>query len=374
MKCLEKLILKRLLPICEPFLDPYQFAYKNKRSVEDAILTFTNNIYNHLDIPKSYVRCLFIDFSIQPHLLIPKLSNMGVNNQLSLWILNFLTRRPQFVFLNVNNSSFNSSFITTNTGAPQGTVLAPILFSIYTNDCVKVFNNIPIIKYADDTSIQALIKNNSDLINYKNEILRFVKWCDDHFLLLNVKKTKEIIFDFRQKHNIHDNLTIKNQEVERVNEYKYLGVVFDDKLDWSKNSSLIQKKINQRLFFMKKLSSFNVDKILLNLFYESCIVSLFTFCINAWGGNIRSKDKEKINRVVKLSNKLMKNPNFKSVDDWLILFCKRKLKSIIADTSHPLNHLIKTSTRSGRLIHINTKTNRHLNSFLPFSIRNFEMT
>ena len=69
-------------------------------------------------------------------------------------------------------------------------------------------------------------------MNYKNEISRFVKWCDDHFLLLNVKKTKEVIFDFRHKDNVHSNISIKGQEVERVKEYKYLGVVFDEKLDW----------------------------------------------------------------------------------------------------------------------------------------------
>ena len=69
-----------------------------------------------------------------------------------------------------------------------------------------------------------------------------------------VKKTKEVIFYFRQKDNVHSDISIKGKEVESVNEYKYLGVVFDEKLDWSKNSITIQKKItsNQRLFFMKK--------------------------------------------------------------------------------------------------------------------------
>ena len=196
MKCLEKVVLQNILPICQPCLDPCQFAYKSKRSVEDAILLFTNNVYSHLDVPKSYVRTLFIDFSsafntIQPHLLIPKLLNMGLNKCTSLWILEFLTQRPQFVYLKSDNDvTCQSSIIITNTGAPQGTVLAPILFSIYTNDCVKTYDNIPFIKYADDTSIQALISSTNDLVNYNNEIERFVKWCDDHFLLLNVSKTK----------------------------------------------------------------------------------------------------------------------------------------------------------------------------------------
>jgi len=50
-------------------------------------------------------------------------------------------------------------------------------------------------------------------------------------ILSNVKKTKEVIFDLRQKDNVPCNIPIKGQEVERVKEYKYLGVVFDEKLD-----------------------------------------------------------------------------------------------------------------------------------------------
>ena len=168
-------------------------------------------------MPKSYVRTLFIDFSsafntIQPHILFPKLSDLNIPNSSCLWLLDFLTGRPQFVFLKLKNCFYQSETIITNTGAPQGTVLAPILFSIYTNGCVKLFENIPIIKYADDTSIQALIKNNDDLHNYFSEVNRFVQWCDSHFLLLNVKKNKELIFDFRKMNNNHLSITIKNHK------------------------------------------------------------------------------------------------------------------------------------------------------------------
>ena len=54
-----------------------------------------------------------------------------------------------------------------------------------------------------------------------------------------VKKTKEFIVDFRRKDNAHNSIEISGETVERVSEYKYLGVVFDDQLNWysqSKNS------------------------------------------------------------------------------------------------------------------------------------------
>ena len=102
----------------------------------------------------------------------------------------------------------------TNTRAPQGTVLAPVLFSIYTDSCRGSFENIPIIKYADDTSIHALIKND-DVLNYYSEINMCVDWCKEHFLELNVKKPKELIFDFRQTNNSHEVVQIGSDSVEQ---------------------------------------------------------------------------------------------------------------------------------------------------------------
>ena len=376
MKCLERLVLKSVLPLCAPHLDQRQFAYKADRSVEDAILYFTNNVYQHLDKPKGYVRTLFIDFSsafntIQPHILIPKLQAMNFPESACLWILDFLTERPQFVFLNFSHSSFSSNLLITNTGAPQGTVLAPVLFSIYTNDCTTIFNNIPIIKYADDTSIQALISNDSDLSNYYAEIDRFVNWCDSHYLLLNVKKTKEFIVDFRRSDNVHENIVIKGEVVERVTHYKYLGVIFDEKLDWNKNSEKVQSKVNQRVYFMYQVSKYKIDTRILSLFYESCIYSVLTFCISAWGGNLRVKQKSIMDRSIKRCNKLLCKSIYIDMDQAFFISFQRKLSQILKDPTHPLHDFIIFSNRTNRLIHMKAKTTRYFNSFLPFAIRHY---
>ena len=295
---------------------------------------------------------------------------MNIPNNLCLWLLDFLTERPQFVFLKLKTGFFQSSVIITNTGAPQGTVLAPILFSIYTNSCVKSFENIPIIKYADDTSIQALIKSDYDLQNYFSEVNRFVFWCDSHFLLLNVKKTKELIFDFRKINNHHESIIIKNEIVEKVTNYKYLGVIFDERLDWVSNSDNLQSKVAQRLFFMRQLAGFKVDKVILNMFFEHCVMSLFNFCITAWGGNVRINERDAMERVIKNCLKLFDKKRSITIQELFKTGCRRTFERILKDQTHPLYTFIEFSMRSGRLIHVRTTTNRHLNSFLPFAIRN----
>ncbi len=166
---------------------------------------------------------LFIDFSsafntIIPQQLINKLNLLGLNNSLCNWILDFLTGRPQSVRVGHNTSSTT----TLSTGAPQGCVLSPLLFTLLTHDCTAKFSSNHIIKFADDTTVVGLISNN-DETHYREEVAQLAEWCGVNNLSLNVEKTKELVMDFRRNSVDHPPLTIDSSTVERVSSTKFLG-------------------------------------------------------------------------------------------------------------------------------------------------------
>ena len=83
---------------------------------------------------------------------------------------------------------------------------------------------------------------------------RFVKWCEENYLILNVSNTKEMIIDFRRQKSTPTPLVINNETVEIVYTYKYLGFTVDDKLNWHEHCNELIKKINKRMYFLRKRS------------------------------------------------------------------------------------------------------------------------
>ena len=153
MKCFERLVKAHLTSTLPTTLDPYQFAYRPKRSTDDAIATALHLCLAHLENKNSHARMLFIDFSsafntVIPQHLVDKLSKIGISTSLCNWLLDFLTNRLQTV--RVGNNSSATTII--NTGVPQGCVLSPLLFTLMTHDCCPKFETNHIIKFADDNS------------------------------------------------------------------------------------------------------------------------------------------------------------------------------------------------------------------------------
>ena len=103
--------------------------------------------------------------TIIPSILDSKLEGLGLNANLCSWILNFLSERRQVVRM----GETTSTPLTLSTGAPQGCVLSPLLYSLYTHDCVALFGSNRVIKFADDTTVIGLITNDDETA-YRSEV------------------------------------------------------------------------------------------------------------------------------------------------------------------------------------------------------------
>ncbi len=195
-------------------LDPLQFAYRSNRSTDDAIAFTLHTALSHLENKNTYVRMLFVDYSsafntIVPATLVAKLQTLGLNRSLCSWILDFLTGRSQVVRMGNNTSSP----LILNTGAPQGCVLSPLLYSLYTHDCTATHSSNVIVKFADDTTVIGLITDNDETA-YREEVSTLTKWCQENHLSLNIDKTKELVVDYRRQSRKHTPITIDKTPVE----------------------------------------------------------------------------------------------------------------------------------------------------------------
>ena len=108
-----------------------------------------------------------------------------------------------------------------------------------------------------------------------------------------------MVVDFRRSQPPLLLVSIEGVSVEVVNNYKYLGVHMDNKLDWSANIDAIYRKGQSRLYFLRRLRSFNVCSKLLRMFYQSVVASILFYAVVCWGGSIKKREAGRLDRLVR---------------------------------------------------------------------------
>ena len=115
--------------------------------------------------------------------------------------------------------------------------------------------SVQFIKFADDTTVEALIKN-SDESPCRQEVDRLVSWCENNNLELNTSKTKEMIVDFRKEKSPVVPLLVDASPTEVVDSFKPLGTVISSGLDWEASINSTLKKAQRRMQFLRQLKKF----------------------------------------------------------------------------------------------------------------------
>ena len=238
-----------------------QYGFRPKRSTSTAIFNFIKNIIDEINNRK-IVGTIYLDFSkafdsINHTRLIYKLKDMGIPKKLLLWITNYLKNRKIRTKLN-NKLSTTSDLIC---GVPQGSVLGPTLFLCYINDLAKMVKNLgmSISLYADDAVIYCSNHESFFIQNRLERTLSHVmNWCNNNYININIEKTKFCIYGTRTNVSKFEPMTISSngKEINRCNQYQYLGVVLDECLTMKQNFNSVFKKFSYKLYQFGKIRKY----------------------------------------------------------------------------------------------------------------------
>ncbi len=249
MSCFEKILERLLAKRIRSFLNKYkvlyelQFGFREGHSTTHALLELLDNVYHNLDDNNSCIG-VFLDLSkafdtIQHDILLEKLHNYGFRGKIHTWFSSYLKHRKQYTCVNSKISKTEEI----STGVPQGSVLGPILFTLYVNDMPHAVSAKPRL-FADDTCIFTFDKSISALTSTLNGELRLLfEWLAANKLLVNTSKTNYCIFA-PSKNTIIPNIKIEmSVELTRAHDIKYLGRKIDDKLSWDSHVNKVKSEI-----------------------------------------------------------------------------------------------------------------------------------
>ena len=314
-KLIEKLVKKRLLSFLSKhdILTDGQFGYRTQHSTTHAILNISDNILSNFD-QKKHTVSIFLDLSkgfdcVDHKILLKKLQHYGIRGVALSFFESYLTNRMQQTLVN----DVLSDFLKVLCGVPQGSVLGPLLFLLYTNDLAQASNFLMIL-FADDTCLSLSNENLHFLeVQCNREIALVNDWFLANKLTTNAKKASNFILS---KYNSESgplsdsdsvpssNFLIKmgNVLLKNVKSVKYLGIMLDENLTWSEQIDYLSKKLSRSAGIFSKLRYY-VNTNVLTKVYHALFNSHLQYAILCWGSTANLH----INKLQVLQNRAIRN-------------------------------------------------------------------
>lgn len=290
-KILERLLVKNIVPfLLEQGAIPInQHGFLPGRSVVTNLLTSTNSWTLCLDSGNP-VDIIYLDFSKAfdkvPHRrLLLKLGKVGVGGVLLSWIEDFLNHRT----FSVRVGSDCSRLIDCPSGVPQGSVLGPVLFLVYSADLLNSLK-CDCSVYADDTKIYGNpLSGNSSIQTDLNVINQ---WCQDWLIPLNKNKCSILHLGNSNPRHTYD---LGGSDLTSVDSQVDLGITVACNLKWSQHVLKIVNQANKALYLMRRTFS-NPSPTLAGRLYVTYVRPLLEFAAPVWSPWLQ-KDKLLLERV-----------------------------------------------------------------------------
>ncbi len=212
------------------------------------------------------------------------------------WFRNYLSGRTQLT--KVNDVLSDTRIVSC--GVPQGSILGPLMFIIYINDMDSVISDCSVSLYADDTVVYYAHQSYVDLmLALRDDIDSVTQWLNLNKLTLNTKKTKFMIFGTKTRLKTTGDapIILNGDVIERVREFKYLGVILDETLSFDSHIQYIHNKASRKMGAIKKLREC-VDKSTALRLYKSLVLPHFDY----WDTIYMTASSESLNKLQLLQN------------------------------------------------------------------------
>jgi len=292
----------------------------------------------------NYVRCVFIDYSrafdmIDHLILIRKLTALQVPIFIIKWLVSFLSDRTQTTCLNYDRSA--SAKI--NRSVIQGSGIGPILYIMFAFDLKPLDLLNILLKYADDSTL--LCPENTGT-SVELEMAHIIDWAKNNKMLLNLLKTKEMVFHRPNPRQLL--LPDRLQDIERVSVFKLLGIVFQTDLRFNEYVSTLVTICNQRLYLLTQLKKQGLKLAETDNVFKSIVLSKLIYALPMLFGYLTDHQIEQINSVFRKARKWQL-----TIDDYDIVAIAEKLRYDLflqsKSVTHCINHLYTPSQNTSTM-------------------------
>lgn len=308
-KILERVVCQQMTDFLEKnkVLPEVQSGFRKGRSTTTALLDVTDNILAAQDEGMCTLLVL-LDFSrafdsINTTLLLSKLSYYGFDTAALNWFHSYLTSRQQFVELRQpSGSPFSSNLIEINRGVPQGSILGPILFILFSADIISCIKNSKYHIYADDVQVYIHFRP-SDLVNtlkdLNDDLKRISAWSADNGLLLNPLKTKFMVLGTKRLLALLPEtiqVSLMSQVVDRIYEARNLGLNVDADMRYEKHIADSVQNCFYRLKTLYNLRPYLSEDLRIQL-VETLVLSKLNYADIVYGPRLLSRTQRLVQRV-----------------------------------------------------------------------------
>jgi hypothetical protein len=308
-KIFERSVHTRLNEFLTKFnlLRPEQFGFRKGKSTALACFDFIKYVTESLN-DKTPIMAVFLDMTkafdfVNHSKLLHKLERYGVRGRVLDWIKSYLEDRKQCTEISkiseengvLFKKTYRSQFRLTNTGVPQGSILGPLLFIIYINDLPNAVS-CKTIMFADDTTL--LLKCNNNLTyerDLNNVLMNVINWMNINDLQININKTKCMQFLSYNSADIKLHLNYNNENVDKVDAFKFLGIMMDKHLNWKLHVDQVCASLNRFVFALKRLRDTVSPEAALTA-YHGYVSSVLLYGLILWGNSV---DVDRVFRIQK---------------------------------------------------------------------------